>query len=197
MTFLWRCEVLGVGLTRRGGTGGKKRWMSLYFNMLVGTTYGARMVGINPRFTLGFGRNLLLKPNFSKFKKIPQPPGNIVGTVNDAYKHPLVSPYEGNYHWTYERILAISLLPLSAIQYGTGFDYPMVDTAFCMTLLFHAHSGIKSCIIDYIPKRVYGIWHKVAVWFLSLGTFAGGYGVYLLETNENGLFDLVSKLWNA
>lgn len=165
--------------------------------MLVGTIVGARLLGLKPRCSFGLARYLLLKPDFSKLKKIPQPPGNIVGTVNDAYKHPLVSPYEGNYHWTYERILAISLLPLTAFQYGAGFDYPMVDTAFCVTLLFHAHSGFKSCIIDYIPERVYGFWHKAASMLLSCGTFVGMYGVYILETNENGLFDLMSRLWNA
>lgn len=165
--------------------------------MLVGTILGARQLGLRPSSTLGFCRRILLKPDFSRFKKIPQPPGGIIGTVNDAYKPPLISPYEGNYHWTYERILAMSLLPLSAFQYGFGLDYPMVDTAFCVTLLFHAHSGLKSCIIDYIPERVYGFWHKAASMLLSCGTFVGLYGVYLLETNENGLFDLMSKVWNA
>lgn len=165
--------------------------------MLTRPIIGARLLGLRPSFALQFARPLLLKPNFSKFKKIEQPPGHIVGTVNDAYKIPLVSHYEGSYHWTYERILAMSLLPLSVFQYGAGCDYPLVDTAFCLTLLFHAHSGFKSCIIDYIPERVYGFWHRAASRLLSLGSFVAMYGIYVLETTENGLFDLVSRVWGA
>lgn len=142
-------------------------------------------------------RAFLLKPNFSKLKKIEQPPGDIVGTVNDAYKIPMVSPYESNYHWTYERILAFGLLPLTAFPFAMGYDFPMVDTAFCLTVLFHSHSGFKSCIIDYIPERVYGFWHRAACKLLSFGTFVSIYGIYLLETTENGLFDLVSRIWVA
>lgn len=156
------------------------------------------------RQTLGLGKSLLtqarfilLKPDFSKLKKIEQPPGHIVGTVNDAYKIPLVSFYDGSYHWTYERILAMSLVPMTAYPFIMGTDFAMLDYAFCMTILFHAHSGFKSCIIDYIPERVYGVWHRAATGLLSLGSFVAMYGIYVLETTENGLFDLVSRLWGA
>ena len=154
-----------------------------------------------PVFSRGVGifplRELMLKPDWSKFKKIEQPPGHIVGTVNDAYKIPLVSPYESNYHWTYERMAAIALLPMTAFPFVCGVEFPYMDAAFCLTLLFHIHSGFKCCIIDYIPERVYGLWHRLASRLLSLVSFASSYGVYLIETNENGLFDLMSRLWNA
>ncbi|KAM9938404.1 hypothetical protein OXX80_002103 [Metschnikowia pulcherrima] len=146
---------------------------------------------------LNFARTLSLKPNFSKLKLREQPPGNIVGTVNEAYEIPLVSPYESSYHWTYERILAAGLVPMAAFPFVMGVDFPYVDTAFCLAVLFHAHCGIKSCIIDYIPERVYGFWHKAACKLLSLGSFVSMYGIYLIETSENGLFDLISKLWSS
>lgn len=142
-------------------------------------------------------RSLLLKPDWSKFKKIEQPPGGIVGTVNDAYKIPLVSPYESSYHWTYERMVAIGLVPMTAVPFVYGVDFPYLDAAFCLTLLFHIHSGFKSCIIDYIPERVYGFWHRFACKMLALGSFVSMYGIYLIETNENGLFEMISRLWNA
>lgn len=165
-------------------------------NMFSRSIIGLRQVGL-ARSPLTHARLLLLKPDFSKLKKIEQPPGHIVGTVNDAYKIPLVSFYEGSYHWTYERILAASLVPLTSFPFVMGTEYPMVDTAWCLALLFHAHSGFKACIIDYIPERVYGIWHKVASKLLTLGSFIAMYGIYVVETTENGMFDLISRIWNA
>lgn len=142
-------------------------------------------------------RPLSLKPDWSKYKKIEQPPGHIVGTVNDAYKIPLVSPYESNYHWTYERMVAIGLIPMTAVPFALGVDFPYLDAAFCLTLLFHIHSGFKSCIIDYIPERVYGVWHRIACRLLALGSFVSMYGIYLIETTENGLFELITRIWGA
>lgn len=142
-------------------------------------------------------RSLLLKPDWSKFKKIEQPPGHVVGNVNEAYRIPLVSPYESNYHWTYERMIALGLLPMTAVPFVYGVEFPYLDAAFCLTLLFHVHSGFKSCIIDYIPERVYGFWHRAACKLLSLGSFVSMYGIYLIETNENGLFELISRIWGA
>lgn len=146
---------------------------------------------------IGARRYLLLKPNLQKLKTIPQPPGHIVGTVNDAYKIPLVSPYESNYHWTYERMLSVALVPLPGFPMLMGVEFPYVDTAFCLAVLFHSHCGIKLCIIDYIPERVYGVWHKAACRLLSFGSFVSMYGVYVLETSGNGLFSLVSQVWSA
>lgn len=164
--------------------------------MLARSIIPSRAGLFKPVSILNF-RSLSLKPDFSKLKIIEQPPGNIVGTVNDAYKIPLVSPYESSYHWTYERMLSLGLVPLTAFPFALGYEFPMVDTIFCLTVLFHSHSGFKSCIIDYIPERVYGFWHHAASKLLSLGTFVSLYGIYLLETTENGLFDLLSRIWGV
>ncbi|MCP8718477.1 MAG: CybS family protein, partial [Asgard group archaeon] len=142
-------------------------------------------------------RALRLIPNLSKFKTIEQPPGYIVGTVNDAYKPPSPVYYEGSYHWTYERIIAITMLPLVMTPFAAGVEYPMIDSIFSTLLLFHCHAGIKSCIIDYIPKRVYGFWYGAASKVLTFGTFVAMYGIYVLETSSNGLFDLVKAIWSA
>lgn len=142
-------------------------------------------------------RCISLKPDFSKLKKIEQPPGFIVGTVNEPYKPPGASFYEGGYHWTYERFIAISLVPLAMSPFIGGVEHPMIDSIFSIALLFHCHTGFKSCIIDYIPKRVYGIWYGLASKLLTFGTFVGMYGVYLLETESNGLFELIRSIWNS
>ncbi|ODV67550.1 hypothetical protein HYPBUDRAFT_196546 [Hyphopichia burtonii NRRL Y-1933] len=142
-------------------------------------------------------RLISLKPDFSKLKKIEQPPGFIVDTVNEPYKPPQSDPYEGSYHWAYERMVSTALVPLLMVPFIGGVNHPIIDATFCVTLLVHCQSGFKACIIDYIPKRVYGIWHGVACKLLSLGTFVGLYGIYLLETTSNGLFDLIASLWGA
>ncbi|EMG47918.1 hypothetical protein G210_1605, partial [Candida maltosa Xu316] len=147
--------------------------------------------------TFGLTRSLRLIPDWSKFKTIPQPPGEIIGTVNDAYQSPQPVYYEGSYHWTYERAIAITMLPLVMTPFVAGVEYPMIDSIFSTLLLFHCHAGFKSCIIDYIPKRVYGFWHTAACKLLTLGTFVSMYGVYVLETANNGLFDLIKSVWSA
>lgn len=162
--------------------------------MLARPIIGRRLLGLAKPATYMALRSLLFKPDFSKLRLREQPPGHIVGTVNDAYEIPLVSPYESNYHWTYERMLAMGLVPMAAFPFFMGVEFPYVDTAFCLSILFHAHCGIKSCIIDYIPERVYGFWHKAACNLLTFGSFVSMYGIYVLETAENGLFDFISRL---
>lgn len=120
-----------------------------------------------------------------------------MGTVNDAYQPPDPNQYHGSYHWAYERIVAMSLVPMTAVPFIFGTDMPLFDAFYCLTLLFHCHSGFKACIIDYIPERVYGVWHKVASRLLTLGSGVAIYGIYLLETVENGLFDFLAKLWGS
>lgn len=142
-------------------------------------------------------RSVSLRPDFSKLRLKKSPPGNIVGTVNDAYIPPPANHYEGGHHWTYERLISAALVPLLVTPIVAGVEHPLLDVSFCLTLLFHVHAGLKSCIIDYIPKRVYGVWHTFASGLLTLGSFVGMYGVYVLETTENGLFALMKALWGA
>lgn len=144
-------------------------------------------------------RYMSLKPDLSKFKLIPPPPGGVVGTVNEAVK-PLAPDYfHGSYHWDYERITAVSLIPLTMIPlYGalsSGVTYPILDAALCSTLLIHVQLGLTSCIVDYIPKRKFGFWHTSAMSLLYFGSAVGLYGVYELETSNNGLCDLIRRLW--
>ncbi|KAK6203585.1 membrane anchor in succinate dehydrogenase complex [Scheffersomyces amazonensis] len=142
-------------------------------------------------------RSISLKPDFSKFKKIEQPPGYIVGTVNDAYIPPPAKFTEGGYHWAYEKIVTIGMIPTLTVPFIFGPEYPIIDSFFSVLLLIHCHFGFKSCIIDYIPARVYGVWHKIATRLLTFGSCLSMYGIYVLETSGNGLFELIRTLWSA
>lgn len=131
------------------------------------------------------------------FKTIPQPPGNIVGTVNDAYVPPKASKSHGSIHWTSERAVAIGLLPLVAASF-TLTTSVILDTSLSAFLLYHCYTGFQSCIIDYIPKRVYGTYHNAAMYLLTFGTGVAGYGIYEMEQKEEGgLAGIVSRLWKA
>lgn len=142
-------------------------------------------------------RRVSFLPRLSDFKLKPQPPGDVAGTVNDASTFPVPDHLHGSYHWSYERLLAISMVPLAITPFVAGVEHPMVDSLLSVGLMFHCQIGFQSCIIDYIPKRVYGIWHTIAMRLLDAGTVVGLYGVYLLETDSNGLFDLISRMWVA
>ncbi|CAR26772.1 ZYRO0C01056p [Zygosaccharomyces rouxii] len=146
-------------------------------------------------------RCISLKPDFSKLKLNPPPPGGVEGTVNDAFKPPVQDPSEGSFHWDYERIAAVSLLPLVTVPLYIGITGgivpPILDASLCSILLIHVQYGLTSCIIDYIPMRKFRIWHNLAMYLLYGGTAVGLYGVYQLETENNGIVDLIRRLWTG
>lgn len=152
-----------------------------------------------PRFSLS-ARNLSLKPRLPKlpsFKLTPDAPGNIIGTVNDAYVSPIPAMEHGSFHWVYERAVVLAMTPLVVFPFFAGVDYPIVDAILSSLVIIHSRYGFQSCIIDYIPLRKFGTWHKIAMVFLNLGTAISLYGVYVIETEENGVCDLIQRLWNA
>ncbi|CDR45381.1 CYFA0S18e00562g1_1 [Cyberlindnera fabianii] len=129
-------------------------------------------------------------------KQIPQPPGYIVGTVNDAYIGPKASRSHGSLHWTAERLISIGLVPLATVPFFTGSVAPVLDATFAGLILAHSFIGFQSCIIDYIPKRVYGKQHDYAMWLLAFGTAVAAYGIYEIESKDVGLTGVLKKLWN-
>lgn len=129
---------------------------------------------------------------------LPQKAGGVTGTPNDAYKPPAVDKAHGSYHWDFERFLAISMVPLVTVQLATGGSASGVaDTLLASVLLGHVYIGFQSCIIDYIPARVYGKNHNYAMYLLTLGSVFSALGIYKLETEENGIIGVVSRLWTA
>lgn len=142
------------------------------------------------RPTLGLARPMV------RGLRTTQPPGGIIGTVNDAYVAPPPSKMHGSYHWTAERLVSVGLVPLVVAPFLTGTS-TLLDSSLAGLLLYHCYVGFQSCVIDYIPDRVYGIYHKVALWLLTLGTGVAGYGLYEIESKEGGLAPLVAKIWRA
>ena len=67
----------------------------------------------------------------------------IEGTVNDPVGIPSPSPTSGSYHWSFERFLAVGLVPLTAAPFIGGALSPVLDAVFCTTLLLHSHIGFE------------------------------------------------------
>lgn len=138
-----------------------------------------------------------IKPSLIRgIKTIPQPPGYIVGTVNDAYVPPKSNKLHGSLHWTAERAVSLALVPLAIAPFFTGAS-TLLDSTLATFLLYHVHTGFQACIIDYIPTRVYGSIHKYLTYLLTLGTGLAGYGIYQVENKEGGFATVVPKLWKA
>ncbi|ODV85845.1 hypothetical protein CANARDRAFT_27927 [[Candida] arabinofermentans NRRL YB-2248] len=129
-------------------------------------------------------------------KTIPQPPGNIIDTVNEAYVAPPPHKLHGSVHWTSERLVTVLMAPLMITPMIAGTTYPLADGIMGTLLMYHCYAGFQSCITDYIPLRVYGVWHKAAMGLLAFGTLVGVYGVYIIETTEKeGLVGIAKRLW--
>lgn len=153
-----------------------------------------------PRFSSLLVRSFSLKPRLPKLPNLrltPDVPGNVVGTVNDAYVPPPTEFSEGSFHWAYERLVILAMTPLVVFPFVAGVDYPLIDATLGVLIAVHSRYGFQSCIIDYIPLRKFGNWHKLAMFFLNIGTCLSVYGIYLLETEENGICDLVKRIWHA
>jgi len=128
---------------------------------------------------------------------IPPGPQVIQGTINDPVPVPGPRPTEGGYHWDFERLVAIGIIPLTAAPFVGQSLSPITDAVLCSLLLVHSHIGFEACIIDYFPHQKAPKLHSLFMWMLRAGTVLAGAGLYSLETNDVGLTATVTKIWHA
>lgn len=117
--------------------------------------------------------------------------------VNDAAPVPTPSPSHGSYHWTFERLVAAGLVPLSVAPFAGGSASPVLDAALCSLLLLHTHVGFQAILIDYVPNSRYPGLRKSLTWLLNGATLLVGVGLYEYETNDIGLTQTVKRVWTA
>ncbi|OAA62780.1 succinate dehydrogenase subunit [Niveomyces insectorum RCEF 264] len=133
----------------------------------------------------------------SRRNLLPPPAQVIKGGVNDAAPVPPPNPSHGSYHWTFERLVAAGLVPLTVAPFAAGSLNPTTDAILCALLLVHSHLGLQVLITDYIPDWRMPKVRKAFSWGLNAITALVGLGLYEFETNDIGVTALVSKMWKA
>jgi succinate dehydrogenase (ubiquinone) membrane anchor subunit len=117
--------------------------------------------------------------------------------ANDAVPVPDPSPSHGSYHWTFERLVAAGLVPLTVAPFAAGSLNPLTDALLCGTILIHSHIGFEALIVDYIPTKRLPKTRKLFDWGLKLATVVVGVGLYEFETNDVGLTEGIKRIWTA
>lgn len=117
--------------------------------------------------------------------------------MNDPAPVPPPSPSHGSYHWTFDRLVAASLIPLTVAPFAAGSLNPTMDAVLCATLLIHSHTGFQNIIVDYIPKKRTPKSRKALTWGLNAATVVVGLALYEFETTDVGLTETIKRIWKA
>lgn len=108
----------------------------------------------------------------------PQYASYIKGTVNEPTEYPPPNPAHGSYEWSFERVIAISLVPLIAaatVKHGAS---GALDGALALTLVIHSHYGLNQVFFDYFPKRRTPKLSIFLAWTWRAASAAALYGLY-------------------
>ncbi|KAG0126510.1 CybS-domain-containing protein [Tuber indicum] len=130
-------------------------------------------------------------------KILPAGPQVIQGTVNEAVEVPDPNAAHGSYHWSFERLISVALIPLTVAPFAAGSINPVTDAILGATIVIHSHIGFESMIVDYIPHRRYPTLRKGAMWALKGATVLVLVGLYEFETNDVGITEAVKRVWRA
>ncbi|KAF3348750.1 hypothetical protein HYQ45_017723 [Verticillium longisporum] len=133
----------------------------------------------------------------SKRDILPPPPQVVLGGVNDPAPVPAPSPSHGSYHWTFERLLAAGLVPLTLTPFAAGSLNPTLDAILCAGLILHSHLGFQAIIVDYVPAKRFPKSRKGISWGLNAATALVGLGLYEFETNDVGITEALKRVWTA
>ncbi|GAA5838892.1 hypothetical protein JCM11251_003729 [Rhodosporidiobolus azoricus] len=121
---------------------------------------------------------------------------HVEGTVNDPTPFPTPNKAHGSYHWTFERLLSASLVPLIGATAVSSAN-PVIDGVLCTALVAHSHMGFDQILTDYLHPRKFPVLGNIATWVLRLATVGVLVGVYQFETNDIGLTELIKKAWKV
>jgi len=102
----------------------------------------------------------------------------IKGTVNDPVEYPAPNAAHGSYHWVFERVIAVSRIPLFAAATVKHGACGMLDASLSVALLLHSHMGFEQVLIDYVEKRKFPKAGPIAKWLLRAATLTAAVGLY-------------------
>ena len=113
------------------------------------------------------------------------------GTVNDPTTFPPPNRSQGSHHWAFERLLAASLLPITAAAFVTsGSAYPVFDGILGVSLVMHSHIGVCHPFADSVDHKL----TKTALLFTI------DHDTTLARRSLGGLFDessLTTSWWTT
>ncbi|KAG0344229.1 membrane anchor subunit of succinate dehydrogenase, Sdh4 [Podila humilis] len=114
-----------------------------------------------------------------------------------AYKIPAPDQLHGSYHWDFERLLCVSMVPLFAASAING-AHPITDGLLGVVVPVHCHIGFDAMITDYFdPTKVGKLANKSLVWGLRGVSVLVLVGCYQFNTNDIGLTEFIMKSWQA
>ncbi|KAL2798761.1 CybS-domain-containing protein [Aspergillus keveii] len=128
---------------------------------------------------------------------LPPEPQTIQGTMNDPAPIPTPHPSHGSYHWTFERLVCVGLVPITIAPFAAGTLNPTMDAVLCSLLILHSHVGFQASIIDYFPTRRVPKTATFLNWLLRGFTLTTAIGLYEFETNDVGLTEAIKRIWKA
>lgn len=65
--------------------------------------------------------------------------------MNDPTTFPPANRSHGSHHWTFERLLAAGLVPLTGAAFVTSGSFtPLLDGLLGISLIVHSHIGVRS-----------------------------------------------------
>ncbi|KAJ7725315.1 mitochondrial inner membrane protein [Mycena metata] len=146
-----------------------------------------------------FAKTLLVsRPATTQSDALYVPGGPVYkGTVNDPTTFPTPSRAH-THHWSFERLLSASLIPLTGAAFATSPSvHPVLDGILGVSLVVHSHIGFDSMVVDYLHPRKFPVLGRVATWTLRTATVGVLLGVYQFNTNDIGLTELIGKVWAA
>ncbi|KAK6520158.1 membrane anchor subunit of succinate dehydrogenase, Sdh4 [Arthrobotrys conoides] len=132
-----------------------------------------------------------------KHQILPPGPQVVHGTVNDPVPVPTPNATHGSYHWAFERIIALGMIPLTVAPFAAGSANPALDAALGTALVLHSHIGFDACVTDYFPKRQYPRTRSFMVWLLRASTITAAVGLFSIQTNDVGLTEGIKRFWRA
>ncbi|GAA5973627.1 hypothetical protein JCM21900_003488 [Sporobolomyces salmonicolor] len=121
---------------------------------------------------------------------------HVEGTVNDPTPFPPPDKAHGQYHWTFERLLSASLVPLIGATAVSSVN-PVLDGVLCTAIVAHSHMGFDQILTDYLHERKFPVLGAIAKWVLRLTTAGVLVGVYQFETNDIGVTELIKRAWKG
>lgn len=122
--------------------------------------------------------------------------------VTEVYKavpYKAINPNQlhGSYHWDFERLLSVAMIPLFAASAFQG-AHPITDGLLGVVVPIHAHIGFDAMITDYLhPGKAGVLGNKLCVWGLRGATVLVLVGCYQFNTADVGLTELIKRAWTA